>query len=239
MSSSKRSSPSSAKPKSASRTSFAPPSVVEMDLTQTEAEQVGAPLQGDCGRLGETSLPSSTISHASFHASRNILSKNGDLSALLRTKTTFSGFSLAMRCIQPMSSSCGSCAASKTTHVMSAPAALRRAMRLRSVPSVPTALWRPGVSRRTSCPRGSATMPRIVLRVVCSTGDTIETFSPTSAFTSVDLPAFVRPTTATVATSAITERGSSRQAPRLRASLFPGRWCLRCCRGRRRSTCRS
>ena len=206
MSSSKRSSPSSAKPKSASRTGFAPPSVVEIDLTQSGSTRSPLP------------VPRSPVPvAASPHASRNIFSKNGDLSALLRTKTTLSGFSFATRCIQPMSSSCGSCEASKTTQVMSVPAALLRAMRLRSVPRVPTALWRPGVSRRTSCPRGSATMPRIVLRVVCSTGETIETFSPTSAFTSVDLPAFVRPTTATVATFAITERGSSRRAPRLHA----------------------
>ena len=45
-------------------------------------------------------------------------------------------------------------------------------------------------------------MPRTVLRVVCSTGETIETFSPTSWLTSVDFPAFVRPTTPTTATLA-------------------------------------
>ena len=42
-------------------------------------------------------------------------------------------------------------------------------------------------------------MPRIVLRVVCSTGLTIVTFSPTIRLTSVDFPALVRPTTPTIA----------------------------------------
>src|SRR5271169_2928180 len=35
------------------------------------------------------------------------------------------------------------------------------------------------------------------LRVVCGFGETMETFLPTSVFTSVDLPAFGRPTMAT------------------------------------------
>ncbi len=39
----------------------------------------------------------------------------------------------------------------------------------------------------------------MVLRVVWTTGETMETFSPTSRFSSVDLPPFVRPTMPTVA----------------------------------------
>ena len=173
-----------------------------MHLTQTGDEDFRHETEDSSSNVSRlmSSPPSSVFRLASSHASRYIVSKNGARSALFKTNTTFSGFSFAMRCIQPMSSSCGSCAASKTTQVMSVPAALRRAMRFKSLPSVPTALWRPGVSRRTSCPRGSATMPRTVFLVVCSTGETIETFSPTRRLTSVDFPAFVRPTTPTTAT---------------------------------------
>src|ERR1043166_6269557 len=48
-----------------------------------------------------------------------------------------------------------------------------------------------------TCASGRLTIPRMRLRVVCGTGVTIETFSPTSALTNVLLPAFGRPTTAT------------------------------------------
>jgi hypothetical protein len=37
-------------------------------------------------------------------------------------------------------------------------------------------------------------MPRIAWRVVCGRFDVIATFAPTSAFISVDLPVFGRPT---------------------------------------------
>ena len=37
-------------------------------------------------------------------------------------------------------------------------------------------------------------MPRIVWRVVCGLLDVMATFEPTSAFVSVDFPAFGRPT---------------------------------------------
>src|SRR5919199_485856 len=40
-------------------------------------------------------------------------------------------------------------------------------------------------------------MPKMRLRVVCGLSDTIATFPPQSAFTSVDLPTFGRPATAT------------------------------------------
>ncbi len=63
-------------------------------------------------------------------------------------------------------------------------------------------LWRPGVSTKTICPSSSFRIPRRLRRVVCGLSDTIATFVPTSAFTSVDLPAFGRPTTATVPAAA-------------------------------------
>ena len=53
---------------------------------------------------------------------------------------------------------------------------------------------RPGVSTRMSCPCSRCTMPRMARRVVCGFELVIATFSPTSAFVSVDLPTFGRPT---------------------------------------------
>src|SRR3954447_5964120 len=55
----------------------------------------------------------------------------------------------------------------------------------------------PGVSRKASCPRGSLRMPTMRLRVVCGLAETIETFCPRMRLSSVDLPAFGRPTSAT------------------------------------------
>src|SRR5213594_3781004 len=54
----------------------------------------------------------------------------------------------------------------------------------------------PGVSRKTTCASGSVRMPRMRLRVVCGLGVTMATLAPTSAFSSVDLPTFGRPTMA-------------------------------------------
>src|SRR5271166_878384 len=62
-----------------------------------------------------------------------------------------------------------------------------------------TGLWTPGVSTRTICPAGclplrsTLTMPWIRLRVVCGLRVTMASFSPTSAFSRVDLPALGRP----------------------------------------------
>ena len=57
----------------------------------------------------------------------------------------------------------------------------------------------PGVSRNTAWAPGRVRMPTTRVRVVCGFGVTIATFSPTSAFVSVDLPTFGRPTMATYA----------------------------------------
>ena len=59
--------------------------------------------------------------------------------------------------------------------------------------------WMPGVSIRITRASGRCTIPRMRFRVVCATGVTIDTFAPTSALTSVLLPAFGLPTTATKA----------------------------------------
>ena len=55
----------------------------------------------------------------------------------------------------------------------------------------------PGVSTKTICAAPSMAMPRISVRVVCTLGVTMETLVPTSALTSVDLPAFGAPMSAT------------------------------------------
>src|SRR5215510_6402110 len=54
-------------------------------------------------------------------------------------------------------------------------------------------LWIPGVSRKTIWPSGLVTMPRITCRVVCGFSVTMEIFSPTRRFRSVDFPEFGRP----------------------------------------------
>ena len=55
----------------------------------------------------------------------------------------------------------------------------------------------PGRSTITSCQSSPVAMPRIARRVVCGRFETIATFSPTSAFSSVDLPTLGRPASAT------------------------------------------
>src|SRR6266436_5887270 len=55
----------------------------------------------------------------------------------------------------------------------------------------------PGVSTRMICALFSITMPRIRARVVCTLRETIVTLEPTSALTSVDLPTFGAPISAT------------------------------------------
>ena len=55
----------------------------------------------------------------------------------------------------------------------------------------------PGVSMNTICAAPSVTTPRIWARVVCALWVTIDTLVPTSALSSVDLPALGAPTSAT------------------------------------------
>src|SRR3990170_755738 len=62
--------------------------------------------------------------------------------------------------------------------------------------------WKPGRSTRTSWYDSPGAVspfaiPRMRRRVVCGLSDTIATLPPQSAFTSVDLPTFGRPATAT------------------------------------------
>ena len=55
----------------------------------------------------------------------------------------------------------------------------------------------PGVSISSSCAAPSVAMPISRVRVVCTLAETMATFCPTSALTSVDLPALGAPTMAT------------------------------------------
>lgn len=55
-------------------------------------------------------------------------------------------------------------------------------------------LTTPGVSEKTTWCSASFTIPRIRCRVVCAFEVTIESFSPTSLFISVDFPTFGLPT---------------------------------------------
>src|SRR5436190_13188709 len=55
----------------------------------------------------------------------------------------------------------------------------------------------PGVSTRMIWALSSITMPRIRARVVCTLRETMVTFEPTSALTSVDLPTLGAPISAT------------------------------------------
>ena len=55
----------------------------------------------------------------------------------------------------------------------------------------------PGVSTKMICAAPSMTMPRTSARVVCTLRETIDTLAPTSALSSVDLPALGAPISAT------------------------------------------
>src|SRR5712692_7791699 len=64
------------------------------------------------------------------------------------------------------------------------------------------------------------------LRVVCATGDTMATLCPTRAFSSVDFPAFGRPTMATNPDLKLMHRDDS---SRMRASPHEDfRWDMQC-----------
>ena len=71
------------------------------------------------------------------------------------------------------------------------------AVALSRSPSAVTGLWIPGVSTNTSCTSGRFTTARTWVRVVCGLSDTMLTFWPTSAFSSVDLPTLGRPASVT------------------------------------------
>ena len=84
--------------------------------------------------------------------------------------------------------------ASMSRHTTSTSASVSTERLLQRSPSSVRGLWIPGVSSRTICDAAVVRTPRIWVRVVCGRFETIETFEPTSRFTSVDFPTLGRPT---------------------------------------------
>ena len=81
---------------------------------------------------------------------------------------------------------------------------------------------RPGVSTNTICASPLVRTPRTVERVVCALRVTIETFSPTSALISVDLPALGAPMRATKPHRvSLTPRSSGQERPARRLVRRP------------------
>src|SRR5439155_22625808 len=70
----------------------------------------------------------------------------------------------------------------------------------------------PGRSTSTSCQSSPLATPRIARRVVCGLSDTIATLRPTIALTSVDLPTFGRPASATKPDRVLTGAPRPREA---------------------------
>ena len=87
--------------------------------------------------------------------------------------------------------------ASISTRTISASLAPPQAVVTIAVSSRRRGLKMPGVSTKTICALSCVAMPRTIARVVCTLCVTIDTFAPTSWFTSVDLPAFGAPIRAT------------------------------------------
>ena len=117
-------------------------------------------------------------------------------SILFRARTAGTP-ALAMRSRMNFSPGPRSSAASTTKSTRSAEASASVASRTMAAFIRYSGLWIPGVSTRAISAPGRRATPRMRLRVVCGLSETIATFSPTRALTSVDLPALGRPTTAT------------------------------------------
>src|SRR6185437_10004632 len=97
----------------------------------------------------------------------------------------------------PLASSSSPALASSSTQTRSASCAPLQAVETMARSSRRFGAKMPGVSNRMICALSSMTMPRISARVVCTLRETMVTFEPTSAFTSVDLPTLGAPIRAT------------------------------------------
>src|SRR5436309_11962312 len=82
-----------------------------------------------------------------------------------------------------------------------------------NAPSLPSAGYSPGVSTNTTWAPGIFLVPVMRFRVVCGRGDTIESFSPTRRFKSVDFPALGRPMSDTKPARLVTVAGPASPAP--------------------------
>ncbi len=106
--------------------------------------------------------------------------------------------------------------------ITSTSAHVSRTTSLSRLPSSVRGLCRPGVSITISWASGRCRMPRMAWRVVCGRLEVIATFCPISAFVSVDLPAFGRPTKqAKPDRNPSGTSGNVTQSPRRRSSPRP------------------
>src|ERR1043165_8476366 len=80
----------------------------------------------------------------------------------------------------------------------------------------------PGVSISTSCASPTTATPRTTARVVCTLRETIETFEPTSALVSVDLPAFGVPIRATKPQRRFSSRDAGMSLLSIRVDAYAG-----------------
>src|SRR3954451_17239769 len=87
--------------------------------------------------------------------------------------------------------------ASKTSRTASTSSNDASTVRCMCSVSVSRGRWKPGRSTSTSCQSSPLATPKIRRRVVWGLSETIATFPPQSALTSVDLPTLGRPATAT------------------------------------------
>ncbi len=87
--------------------------------------------------------------------------------------------------------------ASTTIRFRSTPSRARAAVWLSRSPSRVRGLWIPGVSTKTTWASGRVSTPRTTMRVVCATGEVIDTLWPRMVLSRVDLPTLGRPTRAT------------------------------------------
>src|SRR5262249_53173491 len=117
-------------------------------------------------------------------------------STLLSTRTLGARTSASPRRIAS-SSSCTPFCESIRRATISASCVLPQALPTMARSSRRRGAKMPGVSTKISCAAPSRAMPRTSARVVCTFGVTIEILLPTSALSSVDLPALGAPISAT------------------------------------------
>src|SRR5450755_514892 len=120
----------------------------------------------------------------------------GTRSILLRIRI-FVGFTSASRASSASASSSMPLRASISTPTRSASCAPLQAVVTMARSSRRFGAKMPGVSTKMSCALPSIVMPRMSARVVCTLCETMVTFEPTRALSSVDLPALGAPISAT------------------------------------------
>src|SRR4051794_7199095 len=148
------------------------------------------PLRADTGKMSSPTPSSDAACSACTMCGRS------RRSTLLRAMTTGHGALASTLAIQrsPGPTPCSALSTISATSVSLSSRSTRRCMRTVRLSS---GRCTPGRSVSTSCASSRVATPRIARRVVCGLSDTIATFWPTIALTSVDLPTFGRPARAT------------------------------------------